>query len=544
MPRKKQQEWPRDIAIVFLLCLAAFVLLQNALLKFPWHYDEGVSLYGAVRILKGQVPYRDFFHITTPGAAFLLALVYGVAGVGVLQARLVMAFSGFAFIILLFLFSKKLVKNPLLSAIPPLLFLLLDMFPNMDYSTHRLAVFFAMIGLMPLVAARKRKGHIYAGLLGGLAFFMNQNIGAFSLLGLGLLALIKPFFFRERTWLRSGASDLLSLAIGALLALVPLVIYLFIFGALNEFLYDTFIWAMKWYRNFNQYPYFSFEIARILENLQKIYEGHATPMNLGDTSFFILTGFLPLLLYPVSLFASFLRREWTGCSLSLMGVCLFISSSNHPDNIHVLRSLIPLYPLLVFIPFLLFGKIRTGHHLAWLPLVPLILLPAFSCFDMYLYLGTPQAMPSFPVKTERGVLYSPSEIEARVMENVIARVTAATGRNDPVFFYHWAPALYFLCNRDNPTMFDTYKPLYTTPEQLRALRSQLERSRPEIVVKDNYIDSFYDPNKRISTTFPMVDRKRLRTEDEVDHWILKNYRPKEKINIYTILVPALIEKRT
>jgi len=543
MPRKKHPEWLEDIAIVFLICLAALVLLQNALLRYPWHFDEGVSLYAGVRVLKGQVPYRDFFHITTPGAAFLLALVYSVAGVGVLQARLVMAFCGIVLIILLFLFSKKLLKNPFLSAIPPLLFLLLDMFPNMDYSTHRLAVFFALISLMPLIAARNRIGLISAGILGGLAFLMNQNIGALSLLCLGLLTLMRPFFFRERAWLRSGAINLLNLVIGTILTVVPFVIYLIIFGALNGFLYDTFIWAMKWYRNFNQYPYFSFEIARILENLQKAYEGHATAVNLGDTSFFILTGFLPLVLYPVSLIASFLRREWTGCSLSLMGVCLFISSSNHPDNIHVLRSLIPIYPLLVLIPLLLFEKVRTGHHLAWVPLVPLILLPAFSCLDMFLYLGTPQAMPSFPVKTDRGVLYSPTEIEATVMEKVITRVTATTGINDPVFFYHWAPELYFLCNRDNPTMFDTYKPLYTTPEQLRALRSQLERSRPGIIIKDNYIDSFYNPHSRISTTFPMVDRKRLRTEDEGDQWILRNYRVREKINIYTILLPAVIEKR-
>jgi len=543
MPSKKQPEWLQDIAIVFLLCLAALVLLQNVILRYPWHYDEGVSLYGAVRVLKGQVPYRDFFHITTPGAALLLALIYRVAGVGVLQARLVMAFCGFALIILLFFFSKKLLKNPFLSAIPPALFLLLDMFPNMDYSTHRLAMFFAMICLMPLVAARKRKGLISAGLLGGLAFLMNQNIGAFSLLALGFLALIRPFFFRERPWLRIGARNLLSLVIGTLLVFVPLVIYLFIYGAFNGFVYDTFIWVAKWYRNFNRYPYFSFEIGLILENLRQINSGHATPVNIGEISLYLFIGFLPLLLYPSALIASFLRREWICCSLSLMGICLFISSSNHPDYIHVARSITPIYPLLVFIPLMLWGKIRTGHYLAWVPLIPLILLSAFSCLDGLLFLGTPPAMPSFPVKTERGVLYSPTEIEARVMENVIARVTAATGSNDPVFFYHWAPEFYFLCNRDNPTMFDTYKPLYTTPEQLRALRSQLESSRPGIIVKDNYIDSFYDPSKRISTTFPMVDRRRLRKEDEVDQWILRNYRVREKINIYTILLPAVIEKR-
>ena len=38
-----------------------------------WLGDEGVSVHGAIRILDGQVPYRDFLEILPPGSFLLVA---------------------------------------------------------------------------------------------------------------------------------------------------------------------------------------------------------------------------------------------------------------------------------------------------------------------------------------------------------------------------------------------------------------------------------------------------------------------------------------
>jgi hypothetical protein len=40
--------------------------------------DEGIILQGAERILRGQVPYRDFFSFFTPGSYYLLALLFKI----------------------------------------------------------------------------------------------------------------------------------------------------------------------------------------------------------------------------------------------------------------------------------------------------------------------------------------------------------------------------------------------------------------------------------------------------------------------------------
>ena len=54
-------------------------------------YDEGMLLYGAKRILDGQVMYRDFFEIYTPGSWYVMALTYALFGVSMDTARMTMA---------------------------------------------------------------------------------------------------------------------------------------------------------------------------------------------------------------------------------------------------------------------------------------------------------------------------------------------------------------------------------------------------------------------------------------------------------------------
>src|SRR6185312_9484979 len=42
--------------------------------------DEGIVLQGAERILRGEVPYRDFFSFYTPGSFYLVAGLFKIFG--------------------------------------------------------------------------------------------------------------------------------------------------------------------------------------------------------------------------------------------------------------------------------------------------------------------------------------------------------------------------------------------------------------------------------------------------------------------------------
>ncbi len=70
-----------------LLGAAGVFVLTAALLwwlagrRLVWINDEGIYLDGARRILNGQVPYRDFFVLTGPGAFWNVAAFFQLFGV-------------------------------------------------------------------------------------------------------------------------------------------------------------------------------------------------------------------------------------------------------------------------------------------------------------------------------------------------------------------------------------------------------------------------------------------------------------------------------
>src|SRR6266567_6251459 len=82
----------RFIAVlVFVMSLAYLSIFRHYTSLEP---DEGIVLQGAERILRGEVPYRDFFSFYTPGSFYLIALLFRVFGDSFAVARTSLAFAG------------------------------------------------------------------------------------------------------------------------------------------------------------------------------------------------------------------------------------------------------------------------------------------------------------------------------------------------------------------------------------------------------------------------------------------------------------------
>jgi tetratricopeptide (TPR) repeat protein len=72
------------VAVVF----GAFVLLLAAINRSVNIYDEGIILFGSVRVLSGDVPYRDFYANYGPGQFYALAALFKVFGPSVIVERI------------------------------------------------------------------------------------------------------------------------------------------------------------------------------------------------------------------------------------------------------------------------------------------------------------------------------------------------------------------------------------------------------------------------------------------------------------------------
>src|SRR5215469_16427890 len=70
------------------------VLLQIAVMDFhAWTFDESLLQYGALRMMHGMMPYRDFCTLYPPGGYYTLAVAFHVFGVNALSDRVVFVVS-------------------------------------------------------------------------------------------------------------------------------------------------------------------------------------------------------------------------------------------------------------------------------------------------------------------------------------------------------------------------------------------------------------------------------------------------------------------
>lgn len=111
----------REHVFLIIILVIAFVLRLYGILVYAQlmpsitsqtlhirHFREATFGMAAWRITEGDLPYRDFFHAQTPLSPLLLALVFSLFGVGIIQARLFLVFFTTFTCFMIFLAGKRI----------------------------------------------------------------------------------------------------------------------------------------------------------------------------------------------------------------------------------------------------------------------------------------------------------------------------------------------------------------------------------------------------------------------------------------------------
>lgn len=180
-----------DIAAA--LCLVAFALAGVFLLRVGIDsLDEGYFVEQAMRVLHGQLPYRDFDTWYTPGLLYVHAALIGVIGdPHLIAVRAAGLFWRLCVAVGLYLLCRPLTR-PLFALLPALYALIgLDRVPEM-WEPHPGWPSAALTVLVVLAFSRlpthghstRRAWFVVIGALTGLVFAFKQNAGAFLLVAL------------------------------------------------------------------------------------------------------------------------------------------------------------------------------------------------------------------------------------------------------------------------------------------------------------------------------------------------------------------------
>jgi dolichyl-phosphate-mannose-protein mannosyltransferase len=225
--QKRPQAETKGVTLRYLPHAFAILAVVVALAHFRTQIDsndEGIAAMGAWRVLRGQVPYRDFFAIETPLSFYVVAPLYAVFGVSFTVGRVVTQLLGIAMVVSVFGLARRLIPSPLFAAVP-LAFLCqagVGIFPFASH--HWFADVFCLAALLAAYRAledRWAAGWWLAGAASALALESLQDQGVLISIGLGIVAaFVPPPGSRGRSVARFGGG---ALAAGLPLALAVLL---------------------------------------------------------------------------------------------------------------------------------------------------------------------------------------------------------------------------------------------------------------------------------------------------------------------------------
>ncbi|MDH7569343.1 MAG: hypothetical protein QHJ73_07130, partial [Armatimonadota bacterium] len=349
-------------------CAGALIALAAALayltpfrLIVTWFGDEGHVAVGAERILAGEVPYRDFFELITPGSLYLYAATFRVFGTSVETLRFFTAVVGAAAASLLYGLGAS--QGLRWRAWLPV-FLFVAAFPAWFVASHHwvstLLVAGALALLLPARAGRALPPWRWAaaGAMSALTLLTLQDKGIYLAVLLGATAAWEgkrsaqedPATHRFSTPWRP-TRPLVAFCAGLLAVLGPAMVCLALWRALYAFFYDCFLWNVRHYHGFSGSGYFP--DARVYWAQIVAARGGAGVLRpLFLLAYFGSLAVLPLVALGTGLLA--LRRAGRGpwdqrrplAVLLAGGAAGFLSALHYPENVHFATTAGPLWVLL------------------------------------------------------------------------------------------------------------------------------------------------------------------------------------------------------
>lgn len=421
----------------FILLLIAFFYYLFFVNKGLVFFDEGYFVHAADRILGGEIPYKDFSLQYGPIYFYILALVFKLFGTSIITERFFTLSICLLILLITFLILNKLrVKSyPIIT----LSFLCVTAFgfpliniPNIMWA-NVLTTLVCILVYLYWYSAHNRLQFIYLSVLGiflALAFSFKQNIGIATFVTLNFLIL-----FSKKRLVSHILRDLGILNVTFLIFTMGWIYYFF----LKDNIQGLFI-VIEFGRKFTESMAFTIPpLTYILQPFGALkLLPYYTPIAFG------LFIFSYLLRY---------KKDWQKLAFALNAVTGFaVTIFPQSDLLHV-------YPFLgsILVCIIIFGyKSRLRFFIICFVFLNVLIGFYLTLFTKSYRYEAPYSKMTTAISLPRtsGIL-----IEKNEATNLVAvsnYIKSHTRKNEYIFVYPYAPMLYFVFERKNPTKDPIY----------------------------------------------------------------------------------------
>jgi 4-amino-4-deoxy-L-arabinose transferase-like glycosyltransferase len=432
--------------------------------------DEGTLVYGAVRIVHGQVFARDFFEVIGPGTFYWLAVFFKLFGVTFLAARTCLFLTSLGTAVLLYYLSRRVCSSYQLLPVALFFAASFGMFwPAISH--HNDSNFVALLAFTCIVLwqdFRRNTLLCAAGALAGAATCILQPKGV-SLLCAFLVWL---WFENQRSRIPRWTPALL---VAGYLSVVGLTLaYFWSRGALGSLIYANVLWPSRHYGAVNAVPYAQGILLCFWDHWVTALSGFRWRIPLAAVLIipFMLVASLPALVFVAALprgagaFKTKLLPYW------LCGGALWFSELHRKDIIHLVCG----SPLLVIVCISVLSEYRSRIADVALQILS-VSVACLAFFNLVLVLAAHRTAtrigPTGVFKDDPAVTF--------VSEHV--------AQGEEVFFYPYSPMGYVLTSTTNPTRYSFLMYNYNTSSQFLETVDVLQRHRVKYVLWDTTFES-------------------------------------------------------
>ena len=475
--RGRRLEW---ICTALLLIFAAWYWLQY-FNRSTNLLDEGSTAAQALRIVNGELIYRDFFTVVTPGSYYTIAWLFRLFGESLMVLRWAALVTGLAILLIALTVARRVMVWPFAAAAG----LLTTVWGWLLVTPNFYSLEAALLSLIALACyahgAPARRWMIAAGVAAGLTAMVKQNVGAYTAAGLFMTIWLSRLFDDQPDW-RGRMKMSGQFVAGVSFPVLATVLWLAASGA-GSYLYESWVY----------YPLVKYteRFARPFPDFFPIAE--SDPFDLWTK----LVIYLPAIIYPFALVAigalavRFHRGDRDAKSeghallaITSVGVLTLLQAWPRADVPHILFGLQPTFILFAYLLSCAWRAVKSipGQRAAIAAIAMLIALAPAATLLWKGYKRTDWEYQNYivAVRTDRAKGIFAAGLEAQRIDVVTKYISEHTSPDDPIFVVPWASGFYFLANRSNPTRTDLM--LFEDPEVYPCLLSRLEARPPKYVI--------------------------------------------------------------
>jgi hypothetical protein len=411
---------------------AAIVLILLIFFHFRGltYFDEGYILNSALRTAQGQIPYKDFDMVYTPLSYVITAGFLTVFGESVFVGRIAALTLSVSSLYAIYSILKLFANNGRL-IFGTLLFFIAwgPTHINFPWPTMFAICFFLYALLFYTYGLERKSGRYFflAGVMTVLTFLSKQNFGAGTFMVLSVMFFIIGFENRKKLFLNYlyGISFTSGL----------FILILFLTNSFLPFLQNMYLYTLKrvFVDKSLETP-FLYEGSLFIKFIKLLF--YTSPLFIAIVAFFaVLNSNRKLIILPIA---------------TAMFYILGIRPTT--DYVHVVSLLaIACIPFAIIITYL---KNKILKYVSVGVFIFLIILGFYTAHYKGYYQWEAQLKDNTSFVTHPRVQVYLTDQQSQETNMLINYIQQNTTKEDYIFVNYYAPLIYFITDRKNPTAYD------------------------------------------------------------------------------------------